>query len=51
MDDHLGITLPWYPLGAQDVFGRPEAASDGTDLRIRHMDPSGAMSIHVCTRA
>ncbi|MET9957644.1 DUF4344 domain-containing metallopeptidase [Streptomyces sp. NPDC006326] len=24
---------------------------DGTDLRIRHMDLSGAMSVHVCTRA
>ncbi|MFD7626088.1 hypothetical protein ACFV7Q_08565 [Streptomyces sp. NPDC059851] len=49
--DNLGIMLPWYPMGAQDVFGRLEVAYNGTDLRIRHFDMSGAMSIHMCHRA
>ncbi|WP_218783446.1 hypothetical protein, partial [Streptomyces sp. BR123] len=49
--DNLGIMLPWFPMGAQDVFGRLEVAYNGTDLRIRHFDMSGTMSIHMCNRA
>ncbi|MFK0254356.1 hypothetical protein [Streptomyces sp. NPDC090445] len=49
--DNLGIMLPWFPLGAQDMFGRLEVAYNGTELRIRHFDMSGTMSIHVCNRA
>ncbi|KJY45911.1 hypothetical protein [Streptomyces sp. A1547] len=49
-EDSLALQLPWYPMGAQDVFGRLEIAYNGTELRIRHMDPSGTMSIHMCTR-
>ncbi|MEU5808952.1 hypothetical protein [Streptomyces sp. NPDC047718] len=49
--DDFGINLPWYPMGAQDLFGRLEVAYNGTDLRIRHFDMSGVMSIHMCARA
>lgn len=50
VDDRVALSLPWYPLGANDMFGKLEAAYNGSELRIRHMDLSGSMSIHVCTR-
>ncbi|WP_314249763.1 hypothetical protein [Streptomyces sp. DSM 40907] len=50
VDDQASLSLPWYPLGANDMFGKLEVAYNGKELRIRHMDLSGSMSIHVCTR-
>ncbi|MCJ1677812.1 hypothetical protein MTF65_10750 [Streptomyces sp. APSN-46.1] len=50
VEGDLALNLRWYPMGAQDVFGRLEVAYNGTELRIRHFDMSGKMSIHMCTR-
>ncbi|MBW5485802.1 hypothetical protein [Streptomyces bambusae] len=50
VDGPVSRTLPWYPLGANDMFGRLEIAYNGGELRIRHLDLSGAMSIHMCSR-
>lgn len=50
MEGQDSAILPWYPLGANDMSGRLEAAYNGKELRIRHLPLNGTMAIHVCSR-
>ncbi|MEW2413714.1 hypothetical protein AB0953_08325 [Streptomyces sp. NPDC046866] len=52
VDGPTARLLPWFPMGAQDVFGHLDVAYNGKDqLRIHHLDLRGTISIHMCTRA